>query len=336
MNTDLKSLNKTLFLLRTNLDWFRSSEDILLLEARMKHAVLLFDELCFEDGQYNLTVFENGSRDQFIPPSLLKEFDRRIVYSAEGKQGSVTIKTDSGSAYQLAGGKILFQSRVDFKPILEKYNLINKPFIKLQELASSKKIKLASKEFERRFRRQKIDKEYFKQNSLIKNLSYSCIQSHLFQAPFIASQSFHRILKEQARPIATEYKQDVLLRSLLSMRFPNFSNLSWDEIIDLRNEKAIVSLREKLLELATTESPIDKMKTEIINETLQDINKLKPSILRVSGNISLGILSFFPNLFGLLSGLIDLGLDVFELQQTVSSWSVILLTLDKYAKKEDS
>jgi len=322
----------------------------LALESKIKQAVLFYDEIYFEDGTYEFIVWGNGSFEMNYPPgSVDEEFRNFESQQISGQKGYVGIRGPNSTITQaIMGGEILNYYRADYYRLLRKIGPEIPDFIKTYLPRLDQKTKSGiNRETWRDMRHPRI-KEMFGSNNylrdkVVRNLNTDLIISASVSTPIVVDALHLPVLSEKFLKLrkslkARASKVDFALDSIIRFYVPDFSSKSWDEILELRSDPAIVEFRKKIVEaseLIRDEREIILHPLElqieigrfITQEILKEMESLHAKGSKVLVNLGLGLVSLAPPPSGTVATLLSMGKEGLAYLKGAKAWYVILMKL---------
>lgn len=251
------NVSKIIFPLRSNVAWFESRRKKLNLEAKIKQALLIFDELLFEDGTFEVTFWENSAPETYVPPGNI-EPSMRLKFDfirKKPKNGFAAIQpfgAGKGQVFTISSGKIIEYFKADYYRILQDMKAEEHDFIStiVYELDTNhEKIipDLCIRDKKKKRILPSISNRHIR-NCIVKGLNTDLVVSATSRTPIIID-SIHKslIAQKQKDTFFTLEKifsrKQAIQNDIIQLSIPDFSEKTWDEIIEIRNHPLFVSLR---------------------------------------------------------------------------------------------
>lgn len=298
-------INTFFFPLRTNVQYFDSTQTRLLLEARIKQASVLYESILFEAGMYHATVWEREGGgpivDMWLPPESL---------DLDSLQNDDDSFRPTGGAPQLlidghvfGSGPAERQFRSQFHGFLRKAGAENLPWIRTESFGLPSAVDNFVKELGRR------DEQLI--GSLIPEASRflkAKIAYNLNRDLFLAAElGVAASLDDLFAPLVEQKAQRVrgiepaLGFSALRVAVPNWSALSWEEVVELRQHPSVIEFRKKMVAVervareATSKSEVSDLQfqlAQIITAEISDeLFNLRGTATGLAGEIALDIIA---------------------------------------------
>jgi hypothetical protein len=327
------------FPLRTNVHYFVSPDQQLALRERVKHASLLYDNLLFEGGIYDAIVWmdrDQGSApltDRWIPPHVIT---KEVL---EGYRNPTC-----GDRYVLSGergfatGQVHISQHAEFHSLLSEldaehiswietavFDLNGEPEYLARDLAADDETALGD---------MLADKPFLLKKKILQNLNLDLILTSQLDVAASMDLIFEPLLSRKARRHSG--LQSAPGFAAFQVAVPNLSHLSWNEILDIRDQECIKEFRQKMMEveaLARSISSQGDVKdlqlsiSQIVTlELLREMRELIPKGIQVSADVICDVLlGFIPGASTVMAGLTGLG----KLEAFNSSWIAAFLKLSK-------
>lgn len=260
--------SRMLFPLRTGVELF-SDPAMPHAIVRAKQAAVLYDEIVFETGLYEVSVAEGGSNDRWHPQESLT--DEQLVRGRQiqtaGTPYSVAIGPEGGDhMVELMNSPLLVAYASEYHSgILDELAAFNAEWVKVLTLGN--KPPMGTEEgrlFRRRDRQDRRDSELmpeakqgrgqFRRNWIIKTFNRDLIVSSLIGASFSPTSLFAPMIDRRGlRPSSDG-------RTALQIAVPNLGVLPWAAVVEFRNHGGSAEARAMLREFeikAALEEPED-------------------------------------------------------------------------------
>jgi hypothetical protein len=258
------------FPLRTNVKYFDSPGEQLALEERVKQASLLYDTLLFESGLYLTSVWNpeqgNPSVDMVIPPhqldvDALEEEDRR--FQPTGGQAHVLI-----DGHVFAAGPAERQFRAQFHTLLKKLQADSLPWIRTESFELTSEGKESARRLGQGDERLLTELMPTASPSLRSKIAQNLNRDVVLASGLGAVASPDPLFAPLAHAKAAHGRgvNPALGLTALQVALPDWSDLPWERIVDLRDHPSLVEFRQKMV-------AVERVAREAVaqNETL-DLN----------------------------------------------------------------
>jgi hypothetical protein len=196
--------------LRSNAAWFTTADSVLGLEARIKSALLIHDQLLFQDGHYLVTVWQDGKMEFEVPPHQISEEQRHLTYHQQG--GEVRfgmVDNNSGELLPILQGPAAQCFEVDFLPILKASGLVGQDYIALQVLvpADAAKAEIAAKATADKRNEHildQLDGDIYQKHQVVEAAHYDTWMAVALDHPFIADQRIAPFISAKNGQVASK------------------------------------------------------------------------------------------------------------------------------------
>jgi hypothetical protein len=261
-------LHRIWFPLRSNVGYFEGVAHSLDLEARIKQAALLAEELAFELGLLDVTVSESGMWSFWIPPNQLSEEDiirRRqatkkgeMVSFAIGPESSPGVPAEPSAMHTMMAGPLQHAFVAEYHLLLRDTGLENVSWVKWAapppEVVQEAKT-LAARESSAEgigssyTKLPRLSENRFLDSHLKKDLNFDLALGSLIGAP-VAIDELRRPVLAHKTADPTSYARGQSTPGMLALYAlaPNFTALPWPDIIALHDHDAIGVFRARMVE----------------------------------------------------------------------------------------
>jgi hypothetical protein len=328
------------FPLRTNAAYFheRGSLD---LKRRLKEASLLFDEVIVEDGHYLAAVGERSSFEVFQPATDENIADKTVLPTRGGKFTVAISRDDTGPMRAIidepATRRFVSEYRSITQEIREESGLTNLPeWFRVEGYEAAPRVKaeigrIAQEDAKRPgfWRRKQGDPL---RKLVLQALNYDLGLSTALQLPISSDGYFAPLVLR--KPETTPVHSGALV---LRVEVPYFAELTWPQILELRDSPGIKDFRSKLREIQEEEiekaASTDDVRQRVQRRITYDLAKeAQPAGgfetgARMSLNVMLGIMS------GGLSTAAGALLDYREWDIKRSSWVTVYFRLREFEQR---
>jgi hypothetical protein len=336
-------VNRVLFPLRSNVGWFQSSELQKEIAKNIKQSILLYDEIYIEDGTLLAEVKQNGSSVWYAPPGRLSN-DQRSIESLDLEPSDIPTTIDS---VPLLTGKSIARFKIDYYKIFEDVNLSDFDFVKFVSFGKF------SEEFDKIIRKQTREDERglgdfglprSLRDLIISNLNHDIMRSLSLESALVLDSAHYKLIEKKCA-LSPSLKRNGLpipsaLRELMKFPAPDFSKMTMDQALELREEAGWQELRNAVTSIVFTvqDNPeifSDPMRLE---ETIQrecttaifkELERLHPSGRDTAIDLALSGASFLP-VIGPIPGAISAGKTLYKYLDQRDNWTAFLMKLAKY------
>jgi len=335
---DTKRLSTFFFPLRTNTGYYESPEGYLGLLERVKQASLLYDVLVFEGGIYDSIMWDNGNWDVWHPPHTVDTERLKWMkesFRSSGDEAALFIQAEGGEPIPVFRGEVIRQFRCEFHSLLNELKGEEIPWIHIENFEltdeGKKDARSISGLIDKKFRSSLPSNKHVI-SLLVKNFCRDMVITTRMSAGASVHGLYAGLL---AHKVGVSHAPGFVA---VQVAVPNWSNLEWQELVELREHPSWVALREKLLELEITVRtslagmPEDEVQYKtalsqaLIQELLTEIAEYQPRTGEVLGNIAMDLiigLIPLPGTSAVFTGMRGFG----EIEKAQSSWITAFLKL---------
>ncbi len=255
-------MNRVYFPLRSNVAWFQSQDLREVLDVRLKETLLLYDEVIIEDGTFVADITEEGGYYPYYPPGYLPDDQRVIIQERDIKptEFRAGIKlSNSDKPYQtLISDKTIARYKIDYFDILQGSDLSTADSVKFMvvqdhNLSQEARQAINSETFRDRQYFTSQFRSHWIRDFVLKNLNRDTIVASLMQAAVIVDPTHDVILREKCKIERTSVPPGggghLALQHILAVAAPNFSEMTIDEVLELRNDSSWSDFRAFLRNL---------------------------------------------------------------------------------------
>lgn len=242
--------------------------------ARAKQASVLYDEVVFEPGLYEVSIAEGGSNDWWIPPADLKrgQLGREIRMQEPGTNFSVAMGLEGGhEMVSMIDSPLVVEYASEYHTgILNELASFAPGWVKVATLGGNP-FPMSTEPGEFWRRQQRADQRdealmpearrgpgRYKRNWIIKAFNQDAVASSIVGASFNPTSLFAPIARHRAGDLATDPPRDG--RTALEVLAPDLSGLPWETVLEFRDHPGSVEARAMLREFeekAAEEEPAD-------------------------------------------------------------------------------
>lgn len=244
------------FPVRSNGSWFISDSTRDELERRIKHCMVLYDTLIFENSRFKLQVWENGHLGWEIPGENYQGDRSTIRYYSPGDEMSFIVSSSKeGEYHPLLEGPVLAAYEIDFYPVLHDANLLEADFVKflqsgLTEEGKQEVRKRTSKDLKYYTFDKQATGEYYKHKALVEGVHHDSLMAFGIDSPFLADELAGDFISARNEHGGDQVWRNELnanvLNTLYEVAFPDFSSMEWEQIIPIRESAAGQDFRQMI------------------------------------------------------------------------------------------
>ncbi|MBU1469516.1 MAG: hypothetical protein KJ723_02375 [candidate division Zixibacteria bacterium] len=343
-------MSKVFFPLRSNVEYFQNPDLRNSILDRLKHSILLYDEIVIEDGTYVAEITESGSYCPYFPPGTLPEHERLIVHERDIEPGRMQVGIQVKGQNEIAtimDGNTIARYKIDFHEFMKQVDLESCDFIRLVSVDKDRFPKQAQKAIKDSSRRDKyaltkIHQSTYLRNVYIENLNHDIVLSMLLNAAVVLDRKHSDVLRMKCANDkdlqAHQNPEEIALRQLLSIVVPDLRNHSIMDVLDLRKKQQwcdfrgfisdIVAEIAKEPQLLLAPSRVHNLISQRISKALFD--KLKNKVrtgTQLLVDVGFGVTSLIPG-FGAIPAVVSTLKSGEEYISDKSGWLAFLLKID--------
>lgn len=250
------SVSRVYFPLRSNVGWFKSPDLREEITNRVKESLLVHDELLVEDGTFVADVLDDGGRHSgWLPPGMLPQEFRTVefqdlkpddVYVAMGPDGQMP--TDV-----VLHGRSSVRFKIDYYNIfkgldLSAYDFIKRIIVHDLDFPPEAKQVIQHNVFQDKMKFQDIETNSWVRDLVIDSLNRDLVASVLLKSGIVLDPRHGELLRRKYKAATgtnemARNEDAVVVRHLLDVAAPNFSEMSIEEVIELRHDRLWYSFR---------------------------------------------------------------------------------------------
>jgi len=355
----MDELNRVFLPLRSNINWFKSLDLRKDMSNCVKESILLYDEIYIEDGTFKADVLEASPRAAwwYYPPGFIPPEQRTIAYERDLKQTDVTIGIgrdgDDAPRATILQGRTVDRFKIDYYEIFKNvevsdYDFLN--FIVFQneyELPPVAKDIIREQSWKDKFTFKSIHPNYVIRDFVIDNLNHDLVTSILLKSSVVMDSRHQDLLKEKCwRPESTfstkPVGEHVALNQILEVSVPEFSSLSIEKVLELRNDRSWCNFRDFVRgtvatikddpEILIDQHALEKaLHSQYEKALFEELERKCPTGPKLLVDLGLGALSCIPG-----CGLISTALGAFKSSKSYwdgkNAWFAFLLKLKSASK----
>ena len=250
------------FPLRSNAAWFSNSDSRLDLEARIKNCLVFYDRLIFEDGRYACFALDTGVFDHWSGPDAIENREALSYFSnGEGLRLLVGKTKDEMVPLLMVSGELRARYEVDFYPILKVPGLVDADGVSWRRIGRPVDENLFAA-IQRDIRADQQDSGLRATLPVCEFLQYKIIESLHFdagkaafavQCPFLVDERCRELVAAKIGRLRDRLARElraVVVGEWVPMGLPDFSALTWDQVMRVRESAAGRDLRNMISRLA--------------------------------------------------------------------------------------
>jgi hypothetical protein len=323
--------------LRSNAMWFATPDHRLELERRLKSALVMHDNLVFQDGRYRVTVWEDGTMDWLVPPRAIPGDRSEIHYHEPGGRTVMQVRGDGDVWHPLFHGDTLESLEVDFYPILQEAGLLGEDYVRLEFFHPTEEVKARLQDAAAADRRDQelmaaVDVEGFRRKPLVEALHFDSTLALELRCPFLTDARVGGFIAAKSRRVVTATLQRDLRPAILDIAMqlvlPDFASLSWEQVARVRNSGAGLDLRRHLSsaahEISVAAAEIDDPRELTIIIQRHYLQELTAQIRGESPTVSKAIANFAANLLPGVGTFVGTAADISRLVEHRNSWVALV------------
>ncbi|MBI5680237.1 MAG: hypothetical protein HZC47_05015 [Methanobacterium sp.] len=296
------------FPLRSNLDFFEKRANQPDLISKIKQSVLMYENIYFDAGAYELSCGDNGSFSNYFPPEQIHDLDLDVPESTRtGSHVIMQLEPNGRPFCPIPPSDNSKSYTVCFQKLIYDIGIQNEKFINfgIYNLTNYGKGLLRKSVWDTREYKKYIDGETFFKDKILENFHFSLLCSESIKTPMMIDSLHDRLVDNINKDIIR--KADMRLEifnkinDLLKFIIPDFSSLSVDEILDLRKDNLFNNFRDKLLkinEFSIKNEIENNEKIEIealfLKELMEEAIEFAPSDKKLQISGVLMLLGFLP------------------------------------------
>jgi len=350
----MEGLNRVFLPLRSNIGWFKSLDLRGDISNRVKESILLYDEIYIEDGTFKADVLDgsSGPFKRYYPPGFIPPEQRTIEYERDLKPTEMTIGIgrdgDDAPRATISQGNTLNRFKIDYYEIFKNIEISDYNFLKFTVFQNEYGLPRNAKDIIREQSRE--DKRTFRDihpnnailDLVIDNLNHDLVTSVLLKSSIVMDSRHQYILKEKCwHPESTFRSKPVVehaaLNQILEVSVPEFSSLSIEEVLELRDDRSWCNFRdfvgntvstvkddpEILIDHQALEKAVRSQYDKAMFEELERKYLTGPKLVM---DLGLGATSLIP-VFGVIPTAVSGGKSLKDYWDDKSTWFAFLLKL---------
>lgn len=329
------------FPLRTNVSYFADRSNYLTLQSRVKEALILFDKVLFQGGDYKLYVGEKNHIEIYMPYGEPHEEGVKFTERSKGAPFSLafrpstakpkdpdlvlvddTIWVEYGSQYHNLYKELISFGIEDIDLIDIDLNSEGKKIA--NELAEIDLARIALYEMNELLGRR-----------LVINLNHDLILQSELRLPSSIDGIHASLLTKKLANMMKFFRVPGFIA--LDTCVPNFSSLHWDHIAELRHDPSIHEFRREISGIEkgivdslgkASEADVRQLINEhLTDELLLEIKNLRPTKGKILGDISIDLMACLVPPVGYFKSTFDAVGEMVDLYKSSRSWITMLMKL---------
>ncbi len=344
------SMSTVFFPLKSNVEWFQCADLRQSIEERLKHAILLYDEILIEDGTYIAEITEDGNFCSHYPSGTLPDEHRGIEYERDIKPGDlqVGLQMHGGSRIQsIIQGPTVARYKIDYHELLGSIGEDECDFIRRINLDRNKfpkEAKDAIRDQTREDRRKLSSAHAVKQirDLFLGNLNEDLITSTLLRSAVVLDPRHADILKLKcAGDSGLQFSpklEELAFKRLMSLVVPDLSGHSMADILSLRDSRLWIELRRFLSNLVSgihaapdilldAERVASLLDDKIVRALFAELRESYPTPKQLAIDVGMGLTSMIPG-FGLIPSAASVAKTTWDYYGDRSGWFAFLMRLE--------
>jgi hypothetical protein len=338
MSNDDQGLNgsKFFFPLRTNVGYFDAPDGYFSLIERIKQASLLFDELIFEAGIYLAIAGEGGKVENVL------EYDPEYAdiimgggTGADKREPFVLLQPKGGEPLRISLGPNARQFRSEFHSTLRKLGAENLSWINITSFEPTdigkEQLERIRKDFEPLLDEVASDAGRYLKRLILSGLSRDIMLTSAMRASASMNAMYAPMLHRKAQFAEAKGFMSI------EVAVPNWSQVGWDVILDLRKEESLVRFRQMLSSLEDrfraplAEGDAAELRRQLAiskalnRELLREVADLLPRVGELIGNAGLDLVLSPVPILGTIVNALRYGA---KLEDVNRSWIAAFLRLN--------
>lgn len=337
----MDSLPIFFFPLRTNVEFFKSGENYLDLKSRAKEALLLYDRVVFQDGVYRCFVGPKGRIEQIHPFDKNRDKDQ-LEEKDTSKEFFLQVRPTDASPEapftRLIDSPLERAFRAQFHTLADEITSggiegVSLEYFELSQLMQLFARNIAEKDKESIRFPENVSK--FLEEVVVNNLNIDLLLIALLGHVSVMD-SLHSTLLSQK--VTEDVKvEDASGFLSLEVFVPNVSELTWDEIRDVRKEPSLIEFRKRLvvaenvaremLGNTTTEEISQVINSILIEELLEEMKKRVSTVSRSAVDVGIELIGSVIPPVGIAKSIIGISDEIKELLDQKRSWITTFMKL---------
>lgn len=347
----MTDLNRVFFPLRSNVGWFQSADLRAQIADRIKQALLIYDELVIEDGTFTAAITETGSIAPYFPPGHLSDDERTIEFERDLKPDNLILGL--GPEGQMPTnfynyGMTSVRYKIDYYDIFRGIDLPSYHFIKpvvVQDYAFPPEATelIRRNSFEDSYRFRDFHPNTFARDLVVKNLNRDLVTSILLRSAVVLDNDHGSLLRRKSQIPKegiqlSQVKEQVVVSRLVSIAAPNFTALSVEQVLDLREDALWQDFRNYVRDvlssissdpavLADERALDDLVRSKIERDLFLARKERHMTGSKLNIDLGLGVTSLIPG-YGLLATAAGMAKSTGQYLEDRSGWFAFLLKLE--------
>jgi hypothetical protein len=331
------------FPLRTNIGYFRSDIAYLDLRARVKQALILFDQILFEANIYQSIIgtntfissfettiqyFQNYPLEFSNPDKGFLGFYMEVIDPYAGPEAPHIIMKPPWEHHFTSQFHTLYDeiSSVGIKEVsIQEFKLESEYNNLVKRLASIDEDTIA-------FEDQRI------RELIIQNLNHDLVLASLLGVPMSVDGLHAPILEQKSRQLPGVVSASGF--QPLTVFVPYIGDLEWEQIVEIRQQPSIKEFRKKMSEIELMinsligEASWDEIREQLLyilsDELLREIASLRPRGEDIIQGVTLELVGNIIPPIGITKSIIEKSIDIKNWFEGRRSWIATLMKLRSY------
>ncbi len=321
------------FPLRSNIAFFDKGSSTLGIEGRLKQMALLADEIWLEPGVMDVVATESVITPKWYPTDALTrgEIDELRRIAQEGEPITYWFDKPGLALHSMIGKAYV----AEFMTLTDDAGITESDWVKwlVPDLsAEAEADRQANEHFDFTLSNSS---HWLTDNPLLDEHMWRDLNRDLALASYYGVPAAVDHLHEPFLQLKAAAHEDVSHGSApgsdaLRLWVTNFSDLSWEKIVKLRDHVAMAAFREKLIEAEEAVADVAREERDVVltqlgmNAMIEKLAELHPSYAKLGLDLATGLaFDVFPGGGTLYSGTTG----VAKIQKAQTEWTAVLLAL---------
>ncbi len=348
----MSELSRVYFPLRSNVGWFVTLDLRKEISNRVKESLLINDELLIEDGTFLVDILDHsGSTSQWLPPGMLPQ-EFRTVEVQDLKPETITLTMgDEGEMPTdvVMHGMASIRFKIDYYGIFKGLDLSSYDFIKPiivhdLDIPPEAKQVIQHNTFMDKMKFEDIETNKWLRDLVINNLNRDIVVSSMLGTGVVLDSRHGELLRRKHRAATGKdergrNEEAVVVRHLLQVAAPDFSEMPIEQVIELRNDRLWMDFRAFVREVISdvkTNSDVltdqrafdEAIHLKVDRALFEAIKKQNPTGLSLIIDLGLGALGLI-NALGIPATIAGAAKSGYQYWQGKQGWHAFLMKLNR-------
>lgn len=345
--------NRVYFPLRSNVGWFQSLNLQNEITNRVKESILIHDQLFIEDGTFLVDILDKGGkRALWTPPGVLPQELRTVEFTQDLKPEDIMVLMGPEGQQPtdvVLQGKASVRFKIDYYNVFKGLNVSSYDFLKFvivddMQIPSEAKQLIQHNAFMDKGRFRDIETNSWLRDLVIENLNRDLIVSMLLQSGVVLDPRHGELLKRKHKAATgtdqmARNEEAAVVRHLLNVAAPNFSEMPIEQVIELRDHRLWQSFRAFVSEvisdvkmnpevLTDPRAFDDAVRNKIDRALFEALKAKHPTGINLIVDLGLGLLGLIDGL-GLATAGISAAKSGYQYWRGRNGWHAFLMKLDR-------